>query len=108
MGFYRIDAGADHLRVVAHDLDRVTGRQQLAHGFDELLHCVRHGHGVLAGLFANVEDHRRHAVAARHGFGFSLAVFDACDVIQAHDAPTDLPHDDLAEFGDGAHAATDA
>ena len=72
-----VGRGADLDRVIAHDLDRVAGRQLLAELGDLRLDRVDDGDRVRAGLLADLQRDRRDAVADRGGLRVFFGVLDA-------------------------------
>ena len=82
-----VDRLADRLREVRRRvvlLEREAGRQQRLHLVDALVGLVDDRDGVGAGLLADAEAHRRHAVEVRIVRGIGRAVLDARDVAEAH------------------------
>ena len=86
-------------RLVAHDVDRVAGRQRLLRSRRRAPSTASATvHGVRARLLAQREEHRGHAVEQRRGLLVLLAVDHLADVAHADRVARLLPHDQVADL----------
>ena len=91
------DRRLDELRFVAHDAQRVAGRQRRLQIGQALLDVVGDFHRVGARLLADLEQHRGHAVHAGLGGRLGHAVFHPRHVAQAHGMPGHFAQHHVAE-----------
>jgi len=105
---HRVHAGLDDGGLVAHQIDRVAGREVTADLGDLRLHELGHLHGVRPGLLAKREEHGGRTVEQAADFLLLLGVDHLADVPDERRVTGRLPHHQVADLGGIGDPTVDA
>ena len=91
VSLYALHRGLDEFGLVAHDTQRIAGRERRLELREPVLHGVHDRDRVHARLLANLQQYRGVAVDAGESPGIGHAVLDACDVPDENRVASVLP-----------------